>query len=387
MCAAVCSRNAITIKLNEEGFYRPYVDEKKCIDCGLCTRVCYKFEDDVKVTSNKELGYLDVYSAQLKSDEILKKVTSGGVADVLAKELIKQGYTCVGVTYNSDNHRAEHVVVRSGEKTDAFRGSKYIQSYSYDAFKELVSSVRDTKYAVFGLPCHIYAIHKYLVLCKQREKCILVDLFCHGCPSMLVWNKYERKIKTYVGSEKVENVQFRSKVNGWGTFHVSLESEGGKVFVSNPQSDEFYSLFFSDYVLNDSCADCKLRSTMEYTDIRLGDFWGKRFLCDKKGVSAIAITSEKGKQLFDAIKGQFRIGKSNMQEVLVKQSYGKTYSPEPNLRKRMLESLQDETQSLSQTLAIFESKQGIGYKVKKAIKLIDWYLPFDLTRLLKYLAW
>ena len=110
MCAAVCAKNAIEIRLNKDGFYRPYLDEDKCVDCGLCTKVCYKFDNDVKVTSVEDINKIDVHSAQYKSDAILEKVTSGGVADALAKELISRGYVCIGVTYNDELHRAEHKV-------------------------------------------------------------------------------------------------------------------------------------------------------------------------------------------------------------------------------------------------------------------------------------
>ena len=106
MCAAVCSRDAIAIRLNADGFYRPYIDEDKCTDCSLCTKVCYKFDEDIKVTNAEALKNVKVYSAQHKSNELLEKVTSGGVADALAKELVRQGYTCIGVTYNDSEHRA-----------------------------------------------------------------------------------------------------------------------------------------------------------------------------------------------------------------------------------------------------------------------------------------
>lgn len=386
VCAAVCSRDAISIRLNDDGFYRPYVDEGRCSDCGLCTKVCYKFDRDISMTDAEGLGKVKVYSAQHKSDELLEKVTSGGVADALAKELIKQGYTCIGVTYNDTEHRAEHAVATTKEKTDAFRGSKYIQSYSFDAFKDMVKNIRDEKYAVFGLPCHIYAMHKYLTMRKQREKCVLIDLFCHGCPSMLVWSKYEQSIKRGVNGKKFDEVQFRSKVRGWGTFYVVVVVEGVKAFISNPKQDEFYSLFFSDHVLNDACSDCKLRSTMEYTDIRLGDFWGKRFLNDRKGVSAVAVTSERGEALFRIIENQFEITESSMSEVVVKQSYGRTYNPDQNLRKQMLDALRDDNKSLADVVNLFYSKQGIAMKAKRLLKQINWYLPFDLARLLKRLA-
>lgn len=383
MCAAVCHSHAITIRLNEDGFYRPYVDDDKCMDCGLCTKVCYKFDVDIKMTPANNANKIDVYSAQHLSDFLLEKVTSGGVADALAKELVTQGYVCIGVTYNDETHRAEHTVAYTQAETDAFRGSKYIQPYSLDGFKCLVKNARIEKFAVFGLPCHTYAAHKYLSLCKQRDKCILIDLFCHGCPSMHVWTKYEQNIKSLVGNKRFDEVQFRSKVRGWGSFYVVVIVERVTAFISNPKQDEFYSLFFSDHVLNDACSDCKLRSTMAYTDIRVGDFWGKRFLNDRKGVSAVAITSEKGKRLFSAIKGQFATGNSSMAEVVAKQSYGKTYSPDPDLRKAMLNLLRDKDKPLRDAVDLFYSKQGITMKGKRLLKQVNWYLPFDLTRLLK----
>lgn len=387
MCAAVCAKNAITIQLNEDGFYRPYIDEDKCVDCGLCTKVCYKFDANVKVTNTDALDKLKVYSAQYKSASILEKVTSGGVADALAKELVKQGFVCIGVTYNDDRHRAEHVIASTVGETDAFRGSKYIQSYSLDAFKSLVKNARTTKFAIFGLPCHIYAAHQFLSQRNLRDNCLLIDLFCHGCPSMLVWNKYEQKIKKQVKNKKFDDVQFRSKVRGWGTFYVVVVVvEGVRAFISSPKQDEFYSLFFSDHVLNDACSDCKLRSTMEYTDIRLGDFWGKRFLKDRKGVSAVAITSERGQMLFETIKDKFVTAHSDMSEVLVKQSYGKIYHPNLELRKNMLEALRDNNKTLKDVVDLYYSKQGLTLKAKKWLKTINWYLPFDLTRLLKRLA-
>lgn len=383
MCAAVCAKDAITIRLNEDGFYRPYLDTEKCVDCGLCVKVCYRFDSEVKVTTAEEESRITVSSAQYQSDGLLENVTSGGVADALAKELVKQGYVCIGVVYNDESHRAEHAVVSSVAETDAFRGSKYIQSYSLDAFKTLVKNAKDTKFALFGLPCHIYAAHKFLTLRRQRENCVLIDLFCHGCPSMLVWNKYEQAIKRQVGNKKFDDVQFRSKVKGWGTFYVVVVVEGVKAFVSSPKHDEFYSLFFSDHVLNDACSDCKLRSTMAYTDIRLGDFWGKRYLNDRKGVSAVAVTSERGKKAFDAIKDLFKTEDSCMAEVLVKQSYGKVYTPNMELRKRMLDGLRDSHKTLKDVVDLYYSRQGLAMKAKRWLKTINWYLPFDLMRLLK----
>ena len=39
-CGDICGKNAITCKTDKEGFWYPEVDREKCIDCGLCEKVC-----------------------------------------------------------------------------------------------------------------------------------------------------------------------------------------------------------------------------------------------------------------------------------------------------------------------------------------------------------
>lgn len=72
-----------------------------------------------------------------------------------------------------------------------------------------------------------------------------------------------------------------------------------------------------------------------------------------------------------------------MKEVIIKQSYGKVYSPNLELRKMMLDDLRNTEKSLSDVVDLFYSKQGTVLKAKRLLKQINWYLPFDLTRLLK----
>ena len=39
-CYSVCPQNAITMQADEEGFQYPKVDADKCVNCGLCEKVC-----------------------------------------------------------------------------------------------------------------------------------------------------------------------------------------------------------------------------------------------------------------------------------------------------------------------------------------------------------
>lgn len=41
VCAASCGKRIINIRLNEDGFYTPYIDNPdKCTQCGICLDVC-----------------------------------------------------------------------------------------------------------------------------------------------------------------------------------------------------------------------------------------------------------------------------------------------------------------------------------------------------------
>lgn len=138
-----------------------------------------------------------------------------------------------------------------------------------------------------------------------RDRCLLIDLYCHGCPSLNAWKKYVRNILQTTGGSKIDSAIFRSKICGWGAgfYVVVVVVEGVETpVISKIGADPFYELFFSNTVLNSSCKDCMLRSTLEYTDIRLGDFWGKTYIDNRTGVSAVSLVTPKGKELWDKIK-------------------------------------------------------------------------------------
>lgn len=39
-CEAICPLGAIRMVLDEDGFYYPFLDEEKCINCRKCVTVC-----------------------------------------------------------------------------------------------------------------------------------------------------------------------------------------------------------------------------------------------------------------------------------------------------------------------------------------------------------
>lgn len=369
MCAAVCPKYAISIKLNDEGFYRPIVDEALCVDCSLCTQVCYKFDESIIGTSNEELLDIPLYAASATDDELVANTTSGGIADLLAKELIRQGYRVIGVVYDYESDRAVSKVAITESETDAFRGSKYIQSYTLDAFRTIVGNCKKEKFAVFGLPCHIYAVNRYLKKYDLRNNCILIDLYCHGCPSMLVWNKVNASIKKKLKVKQLSFVNFRSKEKGWGQFVLEAKSDK-KRYISTPMHNEFFDLFFSNQVLNESCTDCQLRSTLAYTDIRLGDFWGKLFRRTSRGMSGISIVTKNGAKLLDRIVNLISIQKISPDYFIPYQSWGRKYIINSSLRKTVIDYLLDEDKSINDVAKIKIQRQGFVAYIKRIVKQV-----------------
>ena len=385
VCGAVCPKEAIHIELNKDGFYRPIIDQDKCIDCGICLKACYKYDEQISITTEEKLKDIPVYAASAKDDDVLSNTTSGGVADILCKHLIGEGYQCVGVRYDQEKDIAINTIASTQKETDAFRGSKYIQSFTYPAFKELLGKKVDGKYAVFGTPCHIYALDRHLRRIKKREQFLLIDIFCHGCPSLTIWKKYVKELHQTTQGEVLDQIKFRSKYRGWGNFCVSAEKDQKTVYASKKINDAFYTLFFSNLALNDSCRDCKLRSTFEYTDIRLGDFWGKAYDMNHTGVSVVVPVSESGKKVFEQIKPLLDINVHQHQDYLPYQSYGKDYTFNSQRREKLLSLINDEKAELKEAVRYYYQTQPLTVKIKRHIKNLILLMPNGIISVFKKL--
>ena len=108
VCATVCPKNIISIKLNRNGFYEPYIkDLHLCNNCGLCISVC-SFID--KKTINHDMVPLHCYAAWSNDEQIHGRCSSGGIGFEIGKQLLKQGYKACGVKYNTEKVRAEHYI-------------------------------------------------------------------------------------------------------------------------------------------------------------------------------------------------------------------------------------------------------------------------------------
>ena len=310
VCAAVCARHIIDIRLNADGFYEPQImDAAKCTDCGLCTEVCSYSHDGLALTD----ASIKSYAAWSNDTQVRRKCSSGGVGFEVGRALIDKGYKVCGVRYNPDTNRAEHYIAATVEELIPSIGSKYIQSYTVDGFKAIN---RKEKYLVTGTPCQIDSFRRYIRKFRCEDNFVLMDFFCHGVPSMWLWRKYVAEVEKKIG--KITYASWRNKFTGWhDSWAMSMDGEktGEKVdwhdsynmlirekksFYNSrlSQGDPFYRLFLSDTCLGKACYDkCKFKYNHSSADIRIGDLWGKTYKDNEDGVSAAIAFTDKGNEV------------------------------------------------------------------------------------------
>jgi coenzyme F420-reducing hydrogenase beta subunit len=371
VCSVACPKKAITIELTGEGFYEPIIDDTLCVNCGLCIKNCYKYDAEA---SNVSSDNIKTYSAINLDSEKLKNVASGGVASELARQCIEDGYKVLGVAYDYDENIAITKIAQTVDETEEFKGSKYFQSFTEKAFEETLKDDSEQRYAVFGTPCQIYAVNKYVTSKNRKDKFLLIDTFCHGCPSLNLWKKYLQHTKAKVNFTEFKKIEFRSKAHGWHEFCFTFKGNNTQHNTSKI-NDPFYTMFFDGNALNKACYDCKLRSTLNYADIRLGDYWGERFDTNITGVSAVIVCTENGEKLFEKISDKFTIESHSFKQTIKAQSYGKEHNFDSKKRQVVLTLL---ASNLPMAEVFKNSKKS--YSAKKRIKMLSKNLVKILPR-------
>lgn len=310
ICATACGRKIIDIRLNESGFYEPLItDESQCTDCGICTELCAYLHDDLSLKEPE----IHPYAAWSKDYLVRRKCSSGGVGFEIGKYLLGQCYKVCGVRYDAGKNRAEHYIATTVEELIPSVGSKYIQSYTVDSFKAID---RQEKYLVTGTPCQIDSFRRYIKLFRCEGNFVLLDFFCHGVPSMFVWQKYTQWAEKKVG--KITYASWRNKWTGWhDSWAIGIDGEehGEKIdwhdsydmlirekksFIESrlSQGDMFYDLFLGDCCLGKQCYEhCKYKYDQSSADIRIGDLWGNTYKDNEDGVSCAIAFTNKGKEI------------------------------------------------------------------------------------------
>lgn len=299
-CAAACPKDAIVLTEDQEGFQYPNIDTAKCVDCGLCEKVCPFIE---KMEGNA--AHMDSYAMYVNSRDNRLISSSGGVFGAIAMEILEEGGAVCGAAFD-DGMMVKHIVIENADELNQLRGSKYLQSDNNGVFqkvKELLENNRNVLYS--GTACQVAGLKKFLK--KEYENLFTIDVLCHGVPSPKLWKKYIQELQD-ANQSKVSKINFRNKDTGWKTYSFTAEFADGTIKKERYENNEYMRLFLGNICLRPSCHQCNYKDLGRPSDITMGDYWGIEEqlpeMDDDLGTSVVKVNSKKGEEMIRRIQSR-----------------------------------------------------------------------------------
>lgn len=301
-CVVTCPKKAITMKNNQYGFIYPEIDEITCIDCGACKNICAFTKENSHITS-------DCLVCVNKDYEQIMNSASGGVFSAIASSFIASGGFVCGATSKFENGiiKVEHVVINTLSELKKLQGSKYVQSNTVNAFKEIKKLLNKGEKVLFsGTPCQVDAIKS---MCKKYIGLSLytVDIICHGVPSQMFFNEYLKEYQKRCKSN-LTYLDFRNKRFGWGLTGIS-KFENNVEKLMTPNTSSYYKYFLDGEIYRPNCYSCPYANQDRVGDITIGDYWGVENLSPEivksmdisvhNGVSCVIINTVIGHKILD----------------------------------------------------------------------------------------
>ena len=309
-CSDICSKHAIKMVEDSEGFLYPVVDKDKCVDCGLCENIC----PTKNVKKNQSL--LEAYAVYNTDENIRMMSSSGGIFTLLAELILNDNGIVYGAAFD-DNFEVEHIRVETTGDLEKLRGSKYVQSKCDGIYKLCKKDLDDGKKVLFtGTPCQVAALKTFL---KDYDNLFCMDIVCHGVPSRMVWRKYlEHRVNC--AKNKIKHIAFRLKNEGWKQYAIKFTFADSIAYCTKFSDDIFMKGFLQDLYLRPSCYDCKFKSRERVSDITLADFWGIDKLYpqwdDDKGMSLVVVHSKKGENILEYISKNLFMKSVNLDDAI-----------------------------------------------------------------------
>lgn len=301
VCQNICPVDCIQEQFRLDGSRYCVKQEKKCISCMLCEKVC------PNITKTDVHFPLKAYAAWSPDREIHHEAATGGIASSIYAYAADHNNTFFGVEMN--NHFEAHFA-KGKQKSDIerFRNSKYTFSFMDDIYQQVVADIKEGKKVYFvGLPCQVAAVKNYCKQMKCEEMLITVDLVCHGTPPKEYFeqhmNHLEEKLKC-----SFKQYYFRDPAFDSGQFIMTVYSEEPKklVYKKFVKDDDLYQIgYHQAYIYRENCYKCIYANNKRIGDFTCGDYHGlgknAPYEHNMENVSCLFVNTEKGLSVLDEL--------------------------------------------------------------------------------------
>lgn len=315
-CVDACAYQAISLKTDIEGFWYPVVDKEKCVDCGLCDKVCPELHID-ELKKNDYPKPVHTMAAINKKMSVRWDSTSGGAFSALADAMYEQEGYVSGAVYNED-FSVRNFISSNPADLERLRSSKYLQSKAEGLYKEIRELLRKgEKVLACGTPCQMAALRSFLR--KDYDNLIIVDFICRGVNSPKVYRKYLDSLERKFGG-KVVYVKAKNKELGWRNLTRKVVFDNGKVYYGVHMQDDFRRGYHTNVYCRPSCYTCQYKGFPRMADITIADYWGiERVdpnMDNNIGTSMILLNSNKGIAFFEKVKDKLEWEETSFESVL-----------------------------------------------------------------------
>lgn len=313
-CVALCPKTAISTSYSDFGYRIPVVDNSKCVQCGICVKVCRA------IITPQNSSASDAYIAYNTNDDMRLKSASGGVFSCLANAILEQGGVVVGANLSFENGitTMKHIIVKQKENLDLLIGSKYVESDCSSVYFPVADYLKKGTAVLFcGTSCQVKALYCYLEIRHiNMNSLYTIDLICHGVPGIKLLIDYLGE--TGFKSENISDLKFRTKNNGIISYQFSGKTDNFGDMNIPASHSSYYDLFLHSDSYRDQCYHCEYANDHKPGDITIGDYFEARqdypelfqpggALSDSDYLNCLLVNSVKGHELLKDYGNELRM--------------------------------------------------------------------------------
>ncbi len=370
-CKNACSLDAISFEEDEEGFWYPRIDLTKCVDCGVCEKVC-PFNDSTHFVPYENHAFVtQFYAGQLKEKKMLFEVSSGGAFQAMAMSVILEG----GIVYGAAQDDVDHIFHMRASTLDELqktRRSKYFQSEIGNTYTLAKRDLQDGKEVLFsGTGCQIAGLNSFLN--KRYENLYTCEVVCHGVPSRKIWRIY-RKEKEEKEGKKIVDLIFRDKSHGWSQNQYRITYDDGSTELEKSAVQLFHAGYLQGLFYRPSCGSCPFASIPRVADVTLADYWQYKGILSEndEGISLIAANNPRGIELLQKCSVYLTIENTSMDAALKSCRHMDEHPTENPNRRAFLNMAFTDGYYAAAREYIEISRAGLARKLKDIIGLLLW---------------